>query len=196
MYQKTRYFQRSFLRETSEGLTVGGCINKHGGLKTSYAWPARFMSRLYGKRWQLLSFNTSAAAKTWHRDILTHLRPCTCSWNIRFRHPAGTSPPALWSTVRGAIVLWSLNAAHWATLLLDLRPRRQLYRHIPLCESNCRGPTAQPSVGEHAVAAVGLLDVHLCSRRLVYGSGTLRWINHLHFSYSLDCRTSSPIWLC
>lgn len=107
MYQKTCYFQRSFLRETSEGLTMGGCINKHGGLKTSYAWPARFMSRLYGKRWQLLSFNTSAAAKSWHRDILTHLRPCTCSWNIRFRHPAGTSPPAPWSSVQAAIVLRS-----------------------------------------------------------------------------------------
>lgn len=132
MYQKTGFFQRSLLRETSDGLTMGGgCINKHGGLKTSYAWPARFMSRLYGKRWQLLSFNTSAAAKTWHRDILTHLRSCTCSWNIRFRHPAGTSPPALRSTVQGAIVLWSCLLLKFTSSATALSPHSPLWVQLP-----------------------------------------------------------------
>lgn len=200
---KTGFSHWSFEENLQRALTMGGCINKHGGLKTSCAWPARFMSRVYGERWQLLSFNTSSlrrsenlARRDSYSSLVVHL-------HLKYALPLSRwklTSLLWWSTGLSGFSL-ILNAAHRAALLLDLRPRRQLYRHIPLGESKCPNSTEQPSIGERAVAPEGHLDVHLCSQiSTVYVIGTLQWINHLdphlHFGYSLDCRISSHIWLC
>lgn len=78
---KTSFSHWSFEENLQRALTMGGCINKHGGLKTSCAWPARFMSRVYGERWQLLSFNTSSlrrgenlARRDSRSSLVVHLR--------------------------------------------------------------------------------------------------------------------------
>lgn len=144
---------------------MGGCINKHGGLKTSCAWPARFMSRVYGERRQLLSFNTSSlrrsenvAQRDSHSSLVVHL-PEICASAIQLQThllPDEAGGQSGFSPI--------LNAAHRAALLLDLRPRRQLYRHIPLGESKCPDSTEQPSIGEQAAAPEEHLVVHLCSQ--------------------------------
>lgn len=160
---KTSFSYWSFEGNLQRALTMGGCINKHGGLKTSCAWPARFMSRVYGERWQLLSFNTSSlrrsenlAQRDFYSSLVAHLR-------LEYALPPSSSPPAWWSTGHSGFSL-ILNAAHRAALLLDLPPWRQLYRHIPLGGSKCPDSTEQPSIGEQAVAPEEHSDVHLCSQ--------------------------------
>lgn len=159
-----KFFLLILWGEPSEGPNHGGCINKHGGLKKSCAWPARFMSRVYGVRWQLLSFNTSSlrrsenlAQRDSHSSLVVHLR-------LKY-----ALPPSSWKLTshlmkQGTAVVFLWSWMQLTALLLDLRPRRQLYRHIPLGESKCPDSTIQPSIGEQAVAPEEHLEVHLCSQ--------------------------------
>lgn len=131
------------------------------------------MSRLHGRRWQILSFHTSSLRRSKslaqsasssslpaHLSLKyspsvqpeTHLPPCEARWWRERLFCDGD--------------LWS---AHWATPLPDLRPLRQLYRHTLLCESKCHSPPAQSSVrGTHTAETDGHLDLHLRSQISTY----------------------------
>lgn len=128
------------------------------------------MSRLHGRRWQLLSFHTSSLRRSKNlaqsassSSLPAHLRLKYSSWKL-------TSHLAKLRWRRERLFCdgdpWS---AHWATPLPDLRPLRQLYRHTLLCESKCRGPPAQSSVwGTHPAETNGHLDLHLRSQISTY----------------------------
>lgn len=198
---KTSFSYWSFEESLQRALTMGGCINKHGGLKTSCAWPARFMSRVYGKRRQLLSFNTSSlrrsenvAQRDSHSSLVVHLRlkyalpPSSCKLTSCLMKQAGRVVfLRSWMQLTGprCCLIYALGDSFIATFL-SVSPSVPTRRNNHLSGNRRRRPRNT--------------WLSTCAHRLVYVIGTLQWINHLdphlHFGYSLNCRISSQIWLC
>lgn len=144
---------------------MGGCINKHGGLKTSClackiyepcVW--RAMTAPFIQH-QLAAPQRKLGPERFSLIFGRAPAPEICASAIQLKTHL---PPDEAGDRSGFFLI--LNAAHWSALLLDLRPRRQLYRHIPLGESKCPDSTIRPSIGEQAVAPEEHLEVHLCSQ--------------------------------
>lgn len=160
------------------------------------------MSRLPGRRWQVLSFNASSSRRS--RNLAQRASSSSLVAHLRLKYSPSVQlephlPP---SEARG-----ESDYAAMVTCDQLTGPLCCMIYVVPdsfIASLRSVSPSAAARRHSHPSGRTPWRPrdtwMSTWARRWVNVSGSLQWINHLghhlHFSSSLDCSTSFPIWLC
>lgn len=161
------------------------------------------MSHLPGRRWQVLSFNTSSlrcsknlAQRASYSSLVAHLHlKYSPSVQLETHLPPSA---ARWRESDYSVIVTCDQLTGPLCCMIYVVPNSFI--------ASLRSVSPSATARRHSHPSGKTLwrprDTWMSTwaRRWVYVSGTLQWINHLGhhllFGYSLDCSIAFPVWLC